>query len=649
MSATKSLFRQKLARQRMLSARGLSSPERTTKKEAPPPMNEMRVNLLSRVAEYRAKGWINEEEESDYQQLLTNGPNEFGGNTDQVALQVQKALDLAKAKESSKKNISTAPTNSRSLFRKPAASSTTDGASTEMTLQKKLSHRRKSRMGTAHHASPQPAVENADKRDDSSSKRDTTESKELAIVEAMFGNAKRDDKTKENDETSTPSDKRNERLARARNRRRTSFSPDAVNTKPKKEVSTTQQDKPTSTEVQNVEGEASEKPSVSVETAKRLFQSTGSSRRSVFNKSPRALQQEAPTMRLSQSNSTAERESLETSKVSLHVKTASPRRSVFSKSPRASQEEAPTMRLSQSNSTAESESLETSKVSPQVKAEKPSVSIEAAKRLFQSAGSPRRSVFNKSPTASQQGAHTIRLSQSSSAADESESVETSKVSPHVKTESPRLSSPSMEAAKRLVEKAASKRSIYFQSSKTLNQDSLGETPTISLSQSSSTVEQENHDPGIKKINGESRRDESRHQVLKEAPTLFRKAPKTVKTSKVPVICAPRELWSEKNAVQSEEALRDLFVEMAFFARLGFVEPPSCLHCVYRESIENMTPNLACKRFVPWRKDANTPIHPHQLDDNIMLIQCHAARSLVQGESVNRYRFDKIKRKLVCQQ
>ena len=539
MSAAKSaLIRQKLARQRMLAARGLSSPE-TTKKEtqAMAPPLEMRVNLLPRIAEYHAKGWINDEEESDYHQLLSNGPSEFGGSTDQVALQVQKSLDLAKAKHESSKRTSSAPTNSRSLFRKQTASTIGVG-STEMTLQKKLSYRRKSRMG--HQASPQPAVDDADTRDDASNRRDATESKELAIVEAMFGNSKKknDDKTKENnDETQSPSDKRNERLARARSRRRTSFSPDAINNKSKKEVLTVQQDQ-TSTGAQNDKDERSQKPSVSVEAAKRLLQSTGSSRRSIFNKSPRDSQQEAPVISLSQSSSMAEPESFDTGK------------------------------------------------EPEL----------------------------------------------------------------ISTDGLRLSSPSTEAAKRFLQKTASKRSIYFQSTKTLNQDSIGKAPTISLSQSTSMVEQENADPGIKKINGESRGDDSRRQVLKtEAPTMFRKMPNTIKTSKGLVICEPRELWWEKNRLQSEDALKDLFVEMAFFARLGFVQPPSCLHCVYRESIENMTPDLGCKQFVPWRKDANTPIHPHQLDDNIMLVQCHAARSLIQGESVDRYRWDKIKRKLICPQ
>ena len=71
-AANSALIRQKLARQRMLAARKISSPE-TTKKEtqAMAPPLEMRVSLLPRIAEYRAKGWINDEEESDYHQLLS--------------------------------------------------------------------------------------------------------------------------------------------------------------------------------------------------------------------------------------------------------------------------------------------------------------------------------------------------------------------------------------------------------------------------------------------------------------------------------------------------------------------------------------------------------------------------------------------------
>jgi hypothetical protein len=107
------------------------------------------------------------------------------------------------------------------------------------------------------------------------------------------------------------------------------------------------------------------------------------------------------------------------------------------------------------------------------------------------------------------------------------------------------------------------------------------------------------------------------------------------------IFEPRDM-----SIGSEEEIKDLFVDMAFFARLGFLQPPSCLQCVYNEGINKGTPDLHCKRFVPWRKNANTPIHPYLLDDNIVLIRCQAARSLVKGQEVEHYQWDKVRRKLV---
>jgi hypothetical protein len=86
---------------------------------------------------------------------------------------------------------------------------------------------------------------------------------------------------------------------------------------------------------------------------------------------------------------------------------------------------------------------------------------------------------------------------------------------------------------------------------------------------------------------------------------------------------------------SLDEIKTLFVEMCFFARLGFVQPPSCLHCSYRESINRKERSAACTRWVIWRRNATVVLHPDRIsDDLIILLQCRAARQLLRGEMVD---------------
>jgi hypothetical protein len=89
----------------------------------------------------------------------------------------------------------------------------------------------------------------------------------------------------------------------------------------------------------------------------------------------------------------------------------------------------------------------------------------------------------------------------------------------------------------------------------------------------------------------------------------------------------------------EDQMKELFVEMCFFARLGFVQPPCCLQCTYRESIHKKDPKKACQRWVVWRKDVQQLLHPDRLDGNILIIKCHVARSLLAGENVDGREWD----------
>ena len=120
----------------------------------------------------------------------------------------------------------------------------------------------------------------------------------------------------------------------------------------------------------------------------------------------------------------------------------------------------------------------------------------------------------------------------------------------------------------------------------------------------------------------------------------------------------------------------------FFARLGFVQPPSCLKCAYRSSRCSSTNNGAanqknnnhskaekkdsdgrrdgrggeartesastrstptapksCGELVAWRVDANIPLHPDNLEGNIVFITCDTARSLVNGDAYPSVRWD----------
>jgi hypothetical protein len=98
---------------------------------------------------------------------------------------------------------------------------------------------------------------------------------------------------------------------------------------------------------------------------------------------------------------------------------------------------------------------------------------------------------------------------------------------------------------------------------------------------------------------------------------------------------------------SEDAISGLFVETCFFSRLGFVQPPCCLQCTYRETMKKSTaPNLSCKQWVIWRRNANNPLHPSHLCDNAVAVQCQTARRLTLGYTVESYKWDRHSKLLI---
>ena len=107
-----------------------------------------------------------------------------------------------------------------------------------------------------------------------------------------------------------------------------------------------------------------------------------------------------------------------------------------------------------------------------------------------------------------------------------------------------------------------------------------------------------------------------------------------------VVWDPKKM---KENLRDKDVRKELFVEMCFFARLGYVQPPCCLHCLYQEAIEHSTtPNHDCERWVAFRKDTTIPLHPDFLADNIAFVPCSAVRKLLAsdgGGAVNGFTFD----------
>lgn len=110
---------------------------------------------------------------------------------------------------------------------------------------------------------------------------------------------------------------------------------------------------------------------------------------------------------------------------------------------------------------------------------------------------------------------------------------------------------------------------------------------------------------------------------------------TVPSKKMVPSRSPMVVDVDENATQLEdEQLQELFVEMCFFARLGYVQPPCCLRCTYREALKDGNAKSLCSRWVLWRKDTNQLLHPTQLEGNLLMVQCQAARRLLAGKTID---------------
>ena len=119
-------------------------------------------------------------------------------------------------------------------------------------------------------------------------------------------------------------------------------------------------------------------------------------------------------------------------------------------------------------------------------------------------------------------------------------------------------------------------------------------------------------------------------------------------------CSVMSFYQKQTLTPSHLSLK----QQCFFARLGFTQPPACLKCAYKssgcgsnakkkETITAMTTsNIKCNELVPWRIDANIPLHPDKLEGNVVFITCDTARSLVNGDAYPSVRWDTKKKRLI---
>ena len=112
------------------------------------------------------------------------------------------------------------------------------------------------------------------------------------------------------------------------------------------------------------------------------------------------------------------------------------------------------------------------------------------------------------------------------------------------------------------------------------------------------------------------------------------------------VCTPAQV---ANTLSTKE-MENLFIDMSFYARLGFLQAPSCLKCAYRDAhagtdYRDAIAAKGCDRIVLWRKDTSLPIHPDNMQTNSVVITCATAKAFMRGESVAGVHWDKNAQKL----
>ena len=113
------------------------------------------------------------------------------------------------------------------------------------------------------------------------------------------------------------------------------------------------------------------------------------------------------------------------------------------------------------------------------------------------------------------------------------------------------------------------------------------------------------------------------------------------------VCTPAQV---ANTLSTKE-MENLFIDMSFYARLGFLQAPSCLKCAYRDAhagtdYRDAIAAKGCGRLVLWRKDTALPIHPDNMQTNSVVITCATAKAFMRGETVACVHWDKDSQTLV---
>lgn len=92
-----------------------------------------------------------------------------------------------------------------------------------------------------------------------------------------------------------------------------------------------------------------------------------------------------------------------------------------------------------------------------------------------------------------------------------------------------------------------------------------------------------------------------------------------------------------------------FVQLCFYARLGFVQPACCMKCLYNEAISGVPKSSDCHEWTIWRKDATIPLHPDHLKGNLIMVRCGTAQKLANQETVEGWNWDATSKQLQNQQ
>uniref|UniRef100_A0A7S3Q0E1 Uncharacterized protein n=1 Tax=Chaetoceros debilis TaxID=122233 RepID=A0A7S3Q0E1_9STRA len=94
-----------------------------------------------------------------------------------------------------------------------------------------------------------------------------------------------------------------------------------------------------------------------------------------------------------------------------------------------------------------------------------------------------------------------------------------------------------------------------------------------------------------------------------------------------------------HGIISHEETQKIFVEMCTFARMGFVQPPTCIECAY--SCSSCDENPKCDNLVVWRQNAGEKhnLQPKTLEGNILFVTCSTAQAWMRGDKVHGKKWD----------